>query len=76
MAETFEIRNENTYRLFVEYAIQNDVFDFPQKYNIWKLYPKDVPKKGDMLNYLLSKLPEDFAEQFKIIELKYEKIRR
>ena len=63
MADTFEIWWENTYRCFIEYAIEHDDFDFPNEDNIWKLYPKDIPKQGSIRSFILNKMPADFAKK-------------
>ena len=63
MAETFEIWWENTYRLFIEYAIEHDDFSFAEEDNIWKTYPKDIPENGCIRSFILKSLPDDFADK-------------
>lgn len=63
MAETCEIWWEETYRLFIEYAIEHDDFDFPEEDDIWKTFPKDIPQRGSKRSFLLRKMPEDFGEK-------------
>ncbi len=63
MAETHEIWWEETYRMFIEYAIEHDDFDFPYEDNIWRTYPKDIPQRGCIRSFLLEKMPADFVDK-------------
>lgn len=62
MAETCEIWWEETYRSFIEYAIEHDAYEFPNKDNIWKAFPKDIPHRDCIRSFLLAKMPDDFVE--------------
>lgn len=75
MAETCEIWWEVTYQLFIEYAIEHDDFDFPDEDNIWKTFPKDIPKRGSKRSFLLEKMPDDFAKKVADSDSFYESIR-
>lgn len=63
MAETFEIWWKGTYRMFIEYAIEHNNFDFADEDNIWKSYPKDIPQKDHIRSFLLKGMPDDFVEK-------------
>lgn len=39
MADMFEIWHAGLYRGFIEYAVENDEFEFADEDNIWKLFP-------------------------------------
>lgn len=62
MSDTFEIWWEHTYRCFIEYAIDNDDFNFPDKCSILNLFPK-VPSCGSLRSFALEGLPEEFKDK-------------
>lgn len=63
MADASEIWWEPTYRVFLEFAIENDTFPFPAADSIWDAYPKDLPKDESLCSFLLAKLPPNFTEK-------------
>lgn len=62
MADPSEIWQEITYRCFIEYAIDNDNFDFPDKCSIVKLFPK-IRQCGCLRNLALENMPQDFVNK-------------
>lgn len=62
MADTFEIWEEHTYRCFIEYAIDNNDFDFSDKCSIRTLFPDDIPYSGSLRSFVLKGLPYIFVK--------------
>lgn len=62
MSDTFEIWPEHTYRCFIEYAIDNDDFNFPDNCSISKLFP-ETPCYGSLRTFVLEGMPEDFVKK-------------
>ena len=77
IAETYELWWEETYRMFIEYAIEQEHadFGFPDENNIWRTYPKDIPSRGCIRNFLLQKMPDVFIEKVTHNESCYNTIR-
>lgn len=63
MAETFEPWWENIYRLLIEWVIQHDDYSFPDKDNIWSLFPKHIPKGTIIYSEILSRMPKEFGDK-------------
>lgn len=75
MAETFEIWWEGTYRMFIEYAIEHEDFEFADVDNIWKACNKEIPKKCCIRSFLLNSMPDDFVKKVIHSDSRHETIR-
>lgn len=62
MADSCEIWWSETYRCFLEYAVEQDTFHYPAceaANSIWNAMPKGLPRYGNKRSFVLNHVPPD-----------------